>query len=183
MGLIKREHWLTQEFHDFLVARRTVPFAWGTNDCAIFAADAIEAITGTDIAAEFRGKYTNELGALRAVKEIAGGVELADATAYCARKYGLEQYDYPLLAKRGDLVVVRNSDGAEITGVIGLDGRYVLSPGDEGLVQLPITSVVMAWSLGDEHVWTKRADVMDEGLRELSAPEAVKQLTAGEGNV
>lgn len=175
MGLIKREHWLTQEFHDFLVARRRVPFAWGTNDCALFAADAIEAITGVDIAEEFRGRYTNELGALRAVREICGGVDFCDATAYCAAKHGLAEYEYPLMAKRGDLVVVRNGDGVEITGVVGLDGRYVLSPGDVGLVQLPITSVVRAWSVGEAHEWTKRVDVVDDG--------AVKQLTAGEANV
>lgn len=183
MGLIKKEHWLTEEFHDFLITRRGMPFAWGSNDCALFAADAIEAITGTDIAAEFRGKYTNELGALRAVKEISGGKTFRDATAYCASKHGLVEYEYPLMAKRGDLVIVRNGDGEEITGVVGLDGRYVLSPGDAGLVQLPITSVVRAWSLGDAHEWTERVDVVDESLRELQAPVAVKQLTAGEANV
>lgn len=35
-------------------ARRSVPFAWGSNDCRLFAADAVQAMTGVDHAAELR---------------------------------------------------------------------------------------------------------------------------------
>jgi hypothetical protein len=158
-GLVKREHWLTQEFHDFLMARRDIPFAWGTNDCATFCADAIEAITGTDIAAEFRGRYENELGALKAIKAVAGGSTLADAAVFCAQKHGLVEYQFPLLAKRGDLVLVKNGDGREIAAIVSLDGRYVVSPGDNGLVRFSILDVTRAWGLGDAHEWTAKSEV------------------------
>lgn len=151
--MTKREHYLEVHLHDFLLERQNVPFAWGVNDCAFFAADAIRAMTGTDIADDFRDKYNTEVGALRAIKKVTGGSSIADAAAYCAGKHGLIEHKYPLMAKRGDLVLVKNRDGDEIAGIVSLDGRYVVSPGDEGLVKFSIIEVTRAWSLGDEHEW------------------------------
>jgi Domain of unknown function (DUF6950) len=153
MALIKKEHYLTEELHDFIVERLNKPFAWGENDCASFAGDAILAITGVDIAAEFRGAYKSERGAAKVIKRITGGSTIADAAVYCAVKHGLVEYDYPLMAKRGDLVLIENGDGKTIAGIIGLHG-HPISPGVDGLVQFPITSVRRAWSIGDEHHWS-----------------------------
>lgn len=155
--MIKKEFWLTDDLPRFLVQRRDVPFAWGENDCALFAADAIQVITGTDIAEDFRGKYSTEIGALRTAKKIAGGATVVAAAAYCAEKHGLVEHKYPLMAKRGDLVIVRNGDGGEIAGIVSLDGRHVLSPGDSGLALFSIVDVTRAWSLGDAHEWTPPA--------------------------
>ncbi|RZU39323.1 DUF6950 family protein [Edaphobacter modestus] len=146
MALNKKQHWHTRAFHNFLVERATSPFAWGTNDCALFVADAILAITGTDIAENFRGKYTTELGALRIIKKITGGSTIADAATYCANKHGLAEHTHPLMAKRGDLVVIDNG-GNLIAGVVHLNGRHVVSVGENGIVQLPITNIVRAWSI------------------------------------
>jgi hypothetical protein len=146
MALIKKEHWHTRAFDTFLRERATTPFTWGDNDCCTFAADAIHAITGTDIAADFRGKYTTEIGALRAIAKVTGGTTVADAAAYCAAKHGLVEHTYPLMAKRGDLVVLDN-DGNLIAGVVHLNGRHVISVSESGAVRLPITSIVRAWSL------------------------------------
>src|SRR5690348_10475155 len=117
MPLKKHEHWQTRHFHAFLMERCDQPFAWGTNDCALFAADAILANTGTDIAAEFRGLYTTERGAFEAIWKVTGGSTVADAAAYCASKHGLVEHEHPLMAKRGDLVVVENG-GSFIAGVV-----------------------------------------------------------------
>lgn len=129
------------------------PFKWGQNDCALFAADAIQAITGVDIADDFRGTYKSEKSAMKAIASVAGGSTLADAAAYCASKHGLEEHQYPLMAKRGDLVIVRNKDEKEIAGIVGLNGRPI-APGESGLVRFRITDVVRAWRLPDEHEWT-----------------------------
>ena len=82
MAMHRIRHWATRGFHTFLEQRARRPFAWGVNDCALFAADGIRAITGVDIAADFRGKYSDEAGAMAAVKEVAGGSTVADAAAY-----------------------------------------------------------------------------------------------------
>jgi hypothetical protein len=129
-----------------------MPFEWGKNDCATFAADAILANTGIDIADDFRGKYTTQLGALKTIREVTGGTSVADAAAYCAAKHGLVEHTYPLMAKRGDLVVIEN-DGTLIAAVVHLNGFHAISVSETGLVRLPIAdqngkpNVVRAWSV------------------------------------
>ncbi|MCU1251539.1 MAG: hypothetical protein JWQ49_4568 [Edaphobacter sp.] len=150
--LTKHKHWHTHAFDPFLRERADMPFVWGSNDCALFAADAILANTGTDIAEDFRGKYTTQLGALKTIREVTGGTSIADAAAYCANKHGLVEHTHPLLAKRGDLVVIDNS-GTLIAGVVHLNGHDVVSVSETGLVRLPIAdlngkpNVVRAWSI------------------------------------
>lgn len=153
--LTKHEHCLEQHLNEFLIERMHTPFAWGANDCAIFAADAILVMTGVDVAEDFRGRYTTDTGAVRSIKKVTGGSTIADAAIYCAEKHGLTEYQYPLMAKRGDLVLVKNRDGSEIAAIVSLNGRHVVSPGDEGLVRFSIMDVTRAWSIGDTHTWTK----------------------------
>lgn len=138
------EHWATRTFHQFLLDRAKMPFAWGQNDCALFAADAIEAFTGTDIAAAFRGKYSDEAGAMAAVREVTGGTTLTDAAAWCAAKYNMVELEHPLMAQRGDLVIVEDA-GRDIAGIVHLSGRHVVSVGEDGLKRLCITKVRRAW--------------------------------------
>lgn len=152
MPLTKHENWHTRKFDPFLRKRAEAPFEWGANDCCTFAADAILANTGVDIASEFRGKYTTQLGALRTIQEVTGGTTVADAAAYCAEKHGLVEHTYPLMAKRGDLVVINNG-GNLIAGVVHLNGRHVISVSEDGLVRLPLAdltgkpNVVRSWSV------------------------------------
>lgn len=130
--LARREHWATRAYHDFLLARARMPFAWGTNDCASFAADGILAITGVDLAADFRGKYSDEASALQAIRTIAGGATIADAAAWCAAQHELPEWKYPRMAQRGDLVVFRAA-GQTQSGLVHLTGAHVVAPGQRGL--------------------------------------------------
>lgn len=138
------EYWDTRSFHDFLAERAAMPFAWGTNDCALFAADGIQAITGVDIADDFRGKYSDEVGAWKTVRNLTGGSTVADAAAYCAVKHGLAELEHPLMAQRGDLVVFEN-EGGLIAGLVHLSGRHVVSVSEAGLVRFPVTAIARAW--------------------------------------
>lgn len=150
--LKKNLHWEHKCFGAFLRERGDVPFAWGVNDCALFVADAILANTGTDIATDFRGKYTTELGARRTIAKVTGGTTVADAAAYCASKHGLTEHAHPLMAKRGDLVVLESA-GELICGIVHLNGTHVVSVSENGVVRLPIAdplgkpNVVRAWSI------------------------------------
>lgn len=146
MALTRLEHWATRSLHDFLKSTMHTPFAWGSNDCALFAANGIKAMTNTDIAFEFRGKYTTKIGALKAIKTITGGTTPEDAVAYCANKFGLKERIHPLMAQRGDLVVFDNA-GEVIAGLVHLNGRSVVSVSDKGTVILPITCVTRSWSV------------------------------------
>jgi hypothetical protein len=148
----KHLHWHTRSFDAFIREREKMPFVWGKNDCCIFAADAILANTGVDIADDFRGKYSSQLGAFKTIREVTGGTSVADAAAHCATKHGLVEYKHPLLAKRGDLVVIENA-GALIAGVIHLNGMHVISVSETESVRLPVIdptgkpNVIRAWSV------------------------------------
>ena len=144
MPLKRKDHWQTRDFSQFLIDRAKTPFVWGTNDCALFAADGIQAQTGVDIASDFRGKYTDEAGAFGAIKSVCNGTTVADAAAYCATKHGMDELQHPLMAQRGDLVIA--ADGANlIAGLVHLNGRDVVSVGAQGLLRLPLTTIRRAW--------------------------------------
>ena len=143
MPLPRKLHWETRALNDFLIARANTPFQWGVNDCCIFPADAIQAFTDTDIAADFRGKYTDEASAFALIQTVTGAgkdptTAVADAAAWCAAKHGLVEWTHPLMAQRGDLVVVENG-GRLIAGLVHLSGRHVISMAETGIVKLLIT--------------------------------------------
>ena len=81
MGLTRKPDWqtcLAQYLSD--EARR--PFVYGASDCALFAAGAIEAMTGTDTADEWRGKYTTLKGGLRALRRSGHTDHIAAAASF-----------------------------------------------------------------------------------------------------
>ncbi len=152
MALKRSVSWQTRELHEFFQQREGQPFAWGVNDCCLFPADAILAMTGVDLAEDFRGRYTDEASAFALIAEITGGSTVADAAAWCAAKFELPEWvdgegvPRPLFAQRGDLVVVKDA-GRLIAGVVALTGRHVRTVGEEGLKWLPLSAVVRAWKI------------------------------------
>lgn len=144
MPLNRHLHWATRHYHHFLLSRANTAFAWGKHDCALFAADGILAMTGVDIAADFRNQYSDEAGAQAAIQRITGGSTVADAAAWCAAKHGLRELDHPLMAQRGDLCVVQDADRL-VAGLVHLSGRHIVAAGADCLHRLPITSIQRAW--------------------------------------
>ena len=142
--MIKPTHWRTREYHEFLLDSVRLPFIWGVRDCALFAASGIEAVTGVDIAEDFRGKYTDEASAFALIKTLTGGTTVEDATVYCTTKHGLVEWEHPLMAQRGDLVVLEES-GRIIAGLVHLNGRQIACQGAVGMHLVPITQLKRAW--------------------------------------
>src|SRR5579862_9262145 len=84
-------------------ARKAVPYAWGTLDCALYAADLVEAQTGVDLAQEFRGRYADEESA-NAILRAQGWDGVAGlADHFLARKEGRPA--------RGDVVLMKGTRG------------------------------------------------------------------------
>lgn len=148
MPLTRTRDWAVVEYHDWLAAHLNDPFVWGENDCCLMAANAIASFTGSDLGAEFRGKYADRASAFDLIRRITGGNSVADAAAYCAAKYGLAEYERPRFAQRGDLVVANaaSDDGTEISCVVHLNG-HIVSVGERGLIRLPISAVKRAWKV------------------------------------
>lgn len=145
MGLQRTPHWARRELHAFLLARADEPFAWGKNDCCLFPADAILAMTGVDLAKDFRDKYSDAAGAMRLIAGVTGGKSVGDAAAWCAAQQGLVELEHPRCAQRGDLVTMLNGDGDEMAGIVGLSGRHLVTVGQPGLVTFSIEKVKRAW--------------------------------------
>jgi hypothetical protein len=138
------QDWPTLLFH-FIEARRHTPFAWGRQDCCLFACDGILAQTGFDPAAKvFRGQYRDRLGATRLVRK-HGGVE-----AIAVKFLGSPGYaEVPvLMAQRGDVVLIDQIDpeysgmGAALGICLGVEAAF---PGASGLVFHPVSKCLRAW--------------------------------------
>jgi hypothetical protein len=148
MSLTRTPHWATRELHQFVIDRTHTKFAWGVHDCALMAADAIKSFTGVDIASDFRGLYTDEASAKAAIETVTGikNGTVEDAAAYCAAKHGLVELTHPLMAQRGDLVVLMDS-GRVIAGIVHLSGKHIVAAGDAGLKRMDIMTIKRAWRL------------------------------------
>jgi hypothetical protein len=129
---------------EFIHERLTSPFVWGQNDCCLFACDAVLAMTGVDLAASFRGKYSDTKSAYKLIKSYAGGglSEFADKVAAenSIQEVGLNY------ATGGDVVLVTGDQG-DTLGVVELNGRDVVATGPEGLMRLPRANWKKAWKV------------------------------------
>ena len=62
-----------ERLHAYLASRAGAEHAYGVIDCCLFSADAVEAMTGHDPAAAFRGRYSSAAGSARALKRYGAG--------------------------------------------------------------------------------------------------------------
>lgn len=110
-----------------VVQRLAQAFAWGVHDCALYAADCVQACTGTDPAADLRGRYSTERGAARLIRRVAGEGGLA---ALASARLGAEIA--PALAIRGDVGVANRGDGQ--LALVVCNGPVWQGPGPGGIV-------------------------------------------------
>ncbi|MEX5600694.1 hypothetical protein [Pseudophaeobacter sp. C1-32P7] len=103
------------------------PFRPGQNDCALFAAGAVEAMTGADLAAEWRGTYRRLEDGQAALKSAGFADHLALAASYFAEVP-------PALAQVGDLAVIPAEGTGAALGVIQGAAVYVMHPSGLGIV-------------------------------------------------
>lgn len=139
--MIRLENWVTI-LDEYLKMKENSPFALGVNDCCLFAADAVLAITGVDMAMAFRGKYSNESGAVRAMKKYAGG-GVRELMHRMAKENDLPEVQ-PLMLSRGSVALI-DSDGRDSLGVINLTGMHVSAPSIAGVVHIPINRAITGW--------------------------------------
>lgn len=120
----------------FLDDAARMPMAFGTHDCALFAAEAVRIMTGTDLAARYRGRYSDLREGLRLLK--ADG--FADHVALARAKLpAIPVAD----AMPGDLAVIA-ADPLPALGVVQGAAVYVLAV-QGGLGLVPLTEAVEAF--------------------------------------
>lgn len=127
----RRQDW-PERLAEFLEERRGTPFAWVTNDCCSFAADAIERMTD----------QRPELPAYASMQEAA---ELLHIKPLLDR---VDAVMGPMIAtsfaQRGDLAMI-HVQGRDSLGI--MLGEYIAVPGDTGLLTVPRQLIIAAWSV------------------------------------
>ena len=138
----RRSDW-QQIFDEFLRTNQNRPFAYGKWDCCLFVCDAIIEITGIDLAAPYRGKYSNLKGALHAISEKLGTASIQAVAENAAAAHHM--LEVPVShAHRGDMVLVGRGRDHSL-GLIALNGRDVIVTSKRGLWRLPLSCAVRAW--------------------------------------
>lgn len=113
------------------------PFVPGQFDCALFVAGAVEAMTGHDPAAPFKGVYTSFEEGLTILR--AAGHD--DPVAMVA---ALFEEVHPVFAQPGDIVTVDGQAGYAL-GIVQGDRVYALHPDGAGVGLVPRDRVLRAW--------------------------------------
>jgi hypothetical protein len=127
---------------EYVIACAQQPFRYGAMDCGLFVAGAMEAMTGVDVAAELRGKYTNRTQAFEAIRRACGRKSMGAIADHLAAKFGIEEVAI-LSAWRGDAVQSRTGR----LGIVAMHGTEILTPAKFGLLRLPLEHAVRAWRI------------------------------------
>jgi len=138
MAIIKLVNWYTN-LVNLIDERRTTPFEPGYHDCGLWASDCVKAMTGVDLAAQFRGQYTTIEEGL-ALLQAAGYADQVEFAAAEFRECG------PTYVQSGDIAAISTPIGWA-TGVVMGHIVYVVTPGDGGLGILSISRVERAFQI------------------------------------
>lgn len=139
MGALRRREDWPEKLNAYIGTCWERPFEWGRFDCAIFAAGAVEAMTGEDPMAWARGRYASreEAEAL-----IPGGV--AAMAGKAARDNGWTEIPAGL-AQRGDLAIVRTPEGPAFGIVFPGQPKVAAAARGGGVALLPLGEILKAW--------------------------------------
>lgn len=119
---------------EFIEGWRSKPFVWGESDCCMFVAEYVKKLTGVDHAVRWRGTYSTEVGALKALKEAGGMVALLSSA--------LGDAQGPLSACRGDVVWGEYEEGPACGIMVGHACAFMAK---DGVCLKPLSSIKGCW--------------------------------------
>lgn len=122
-----------------------VRFEYGRMDCCLFTCDAVEAMTGHDMAAWFRGRYRTRKEAFALIRERTGRGGVAAVAAYAAAECGLQEVPVAM-ARRGDMVLIGVGAKACL-GVVSLTGLDAMAIYGRQILRVGLLSVTRAWRI------------------------------------
>lgn len=135
--LVRLPDW-EERLSDYLARIAAARFAYGELDCLMHSANAVEALTGIDLAADHRGRYDSRRTA-RAYLTSLGfrgpAALLSSILPGCPTAQ----------ARRGDIVMAHSAAGVCYGKVALMVGRQ---GDDEGLIRVPAAEWSRAWRVG-----------------------------------
>lgn len=148
MPIYRVDNW-AGALNQYLKEQEEAPFAWGKNDCCLFAAGAIQAITGVDVAAGWRSAYKSSESALHLVSVRTEG-SLRDLISTLAKKYGFPEIN-PKMAQRGDIIQFNSNieGGVGLTLGVVVDHRLAI-PAMDKIRAFPVDTI---WDLPSTKAW------------------------------
>ena len=111
----------------YLAATGARAFRPGSHDCALFAAGAVEAMTGMDGAAQWRGAYRSLDDGQLLLQQAGYDDHVALVAAHFPEVH-------PSQGAVGDLAALPGADGSPALGIIQGASVYVLQPSGVALV-------------------------------------------------
>ncbi len=128
------ENWPTV-LMDMVEKAESEPFVWGKNDCCLWVADVVLAITSRDFAVNLRGKYSTEKEATLlydgyTLKHLIGSILGASVSVN--------------FAQRGDVVMCKFKAGETLGICIGAKAVFKT---ETGIIQVPILRCDFAWRI------------------------------------
>lgn len=123
----------------FLLEHARDAFAYGSWDCCLWVASAVNEMTGVDIAEKYRGKYQGEKSAMSMCFAETGSANFADLVVKVAEEFGMAEVKPPY-AQRGDMALTK-----QCLGLVNLNGVEIIVLDDQGMRTVPLTEAVRAW--------------------------------------
>jgi hypothetical protein len=143
--MIKRRNGWEGLLDEFVRSRRAAKFSWGTNDCVLFACDAVLVMTGEDLARGFRDEYATALQAKRTLRKSFGAETVGELADVMGERLELRVVPPPF-AQRGDVVLLDRELG-ESLGIVTLCGTAIWAPAEYGLVEVDFREAQRAWRI------------------------------------
>ena len=138
---MERYHDWPTRLNKFIIDYRDKGFDYGKHDCCLYVCDAIKAITGVDMAEDFRGYNKKSFQKLLDDNKGVEGIALQ-----MAKKLNLPRIPISF-AQRGDVVYLKDEKDQKVLGIISMNGDiYVAS--EIGIVSFPINQGIHAWRIG-----------------------------------
>lgn len=126
---------------DYLLAAGRQQIEPGRFDCMLFAAGAVRVMTGTDLAADYRGRYSTLKGGLRVLKRLGYADHVALIDALLGDRVGW------MALRSGDVAAVPGDDGTPAIGVVTGDLIRCLAA-DGGLATVSLDAALFGWRVG-----------------------------------
>ncbi|UDF29395.1 UNVERIFIED_ORG: hypothetical protein LHK14_18055 [Roseateles sp. XES5] len=139
LTLKRRDDWRAHLLA-YLAEVKATPLNYGGHDCGVgLVARAVEAMTGVDLAAQWRGRYDSARGALRMLRD-DGYADLETLGRSMLPAF------HPSLGQIGDIALVRD-DGLGALGIV--QGERIIVMTETGLGSVDLLAAKLIFRVGD----------------------------------